>query len=462
MAPRPALQVAWDRMVFDESEKTAGPHDPMFVAEQRIRHGDPRGAMREILKALLSDPLDEKALAVATRMTHLLGAAREEQAFAGLAAAPDDPETRYELGYLLVDSGQERLGARYLELCLEAAPGTAAVEYELGFARMRCGELVAAEPLLERAFESEALTDDQSFSAGSLLVECRVRAGNAKAARATLARLETWSGDRDEAQIDALAALVTRAETLERIRAESGDDATWGSSRDHAFILAASILLHQPRNANTFTSGIVSLDFLAGLLRRLERALSVVDFRPRVVTSPIPELKPLVFALAARLDATPLETLDDEPATLVLMRHPLDARPHMAQLRDVERASFLFALAVDPRRDHSIAPDCIGVLAERLVLPWEAHIEIGAEDPAGTTPLPRIVPRNLESEQRLGDELARAMHDLEGDDDDLAAIERYYRPLEKHLFANRPDTNPLRRTMPFLLAADAQASERDL
>lgn len=427
--------------------------EALFSVEQRLRHGDTRGAMRDLLRALEAAPLDPRALEVAGRMTQFLGAAREQEAFTRLRSDPDDPEARYALGYLLVDSGQERLGARYLELCLERVPGEPRVEYELGYARMRAGDLAGAEALLLRAFRSETLADAECFSAGALIVECRVRSGTPSRAREALDALERWSGERDEAQIDALAALVARAERWSESETEG---ATLSDHRGLAFVLAATMLLHQNRDGSWLSApGVVSLDYLAGVLRRLERALAVVGAKPTHVTSPVAELRPLVTATARRLGIAANEEAAIGSGALVLLRHPLDAAPHLAALRDAENGSFVFSLGLDPRREHVLTPDAIGSLAERLVLPWEAHIRIGEEDPSGATVLPRVVPRDLESERRLGDELAAAIDDLEGDAEDLAALERYYRPIREHLSSGRTGIHPLRRTMPRLLLANS-------
>lgn len=434
----------------ENEPETRTPGDALEVVEQLLKHGDTRGAMRELLRVLADHPLDRRTLEIAGRMTHLLGASREHEAFTRLAARPEDPEARYALGYLLVDSGQERLGARYLELCLEGAHGEPRVEYELGYARMRAGDLAAAEPLLFRAFQSRTLADAECFSAGALLVECRVRGGFVREARAALDALERWDGERDEAQLDALAGLVSRAERLlasEDVAREARDP------RDLAFVLAATSLLHQGRDGTRcLAPSVVSLDFLAGLLRRLERVLEALEVSPKRVVSPVAELRPVITALAKRLKIPAADGLESIDGALVVLRHPRDAIAHLGSLRDAENRSFVFSLGVDPRLDHALAPDSIGVLAERIVLPWESHIRFEGEDESGAVQLPRVVPRDHESELRLGSELASAMDDLEGDESDLSALERYYRPLREYLSSSRGNASPHRRTMCRLFA----------
>ncbi len=408
-------------------------------ARERGRVGDRRGALRILLDALRSTPLDRTALAAAADLARQLGHAEEERRFRTLANDPEDPQARYELGYLLVDSGVPELGAQYLELCLELVPDHPKVGYELGFARFRCGDDDIADPLLERAFRDDSLADSEVFSAGSLLVQCRVRRGDRRGAREALDRLERLASERDEAEIDALSTALARAERL---------GAPPNGDRDHLFLLAGSMLLHSPRSGNSKpAAGLVGLDFLAGLLRRLERALTVTEAKPDRIVFHHDSLAPLAIALGRRLNAQPVARDGGAgESALHLLRFPSDATPSLKTLRRSDDGSVVFALAMDPRVDHPLAPDIVGQFAERLVLPWEEHIEIVPDgERRKDSSEPRIVPADSESSDRLGNELADAMMQMEGDGDDLAAVESYYRPLRDLLVVNRPDDHPLRR-----------------
>ena len=205
-----------------EPPRNPSPAAAIQAAELRLARGDKRGAVRELLNALELEPLDSRTLGTIAKLSHALGAPREERAFAALAVDPSSAQARYDLGYLLVDSGMASLGARYLALCLEIEPHSALARYELGYAETRAlrhAEAVAVlQPLLDATDPALELEDRERFAAGCLLVENHLLQGDADLAAHALARIESLPIERDEAQLDALSRMLARGRRLLRIR----------------------------------------------------------------------------------------------------------------------------------------------------------------------------------------------------------------------------------------------------
>jgi tetratricopeptide (TPR) repeat protein len=405
-----------------------------------------RRRLRDEFARLAAGAIDQESLGRVAAIAGELGFTRESGLFGLLSQRSDDANALYEIGYLLVDSGMPALGARFLERCLEAAPEPT-VALELGYARLRAGNYRAAEPLLANAFEADTLDDAYTFSAGACLIECRVRAGEWSRAQRALERLERLPGERDEAQIDALSRLVARA-----ARRASAAEGLPDDDRAALFVLTGSILLHQPREVGqALGASLAGLDFLAGLFRRLEAALATVEFTPDVVRCLDPALTPIGAALARRLGVEFRDDRGSFEGALVVVRSTDDLARDPARFQDATNGSLVVALAIDPRRDLPIVPDCVGILAERLVLPWEERIEVTSGGAPDSWVGKRVESRDHTALAKLATELFDAIAVMEGDEDDLAAITSYYRPLRDSLPANRPDDSPQRGSAPSLL-----------
>lgn len=429
-----------------DSPRNPSPTTAIQAAELRLSRGDKRGAVRELLRALFLEPLDSRTLGTIAKLSHALGAPREERAFAALAADPDSAQARYDLGYLLVDSGLASLGARYLALCLELEPHSALARYELGYAETRAlrhAEAVATlQPLLDATDPALELDDRERFAAGCLLVENHLLLGDADLAAHALARIESLPIERDEAQLDALSRMLARGRRLLRMRKPGG--AEW-NDRDTFFLKHGGILLHVPRDAAIRpNSGVVGLDFLTGMLRRLVHVLHWLGTTDPDVEGHAKSLEPITQALRAELDRTSNESANAARAPLHFLRSPQDGASKLEILRRAEDGSLVFSLYVDPRQDAALCPDIVGQFAERLVLPWEEHFELFGEEGAGTRP--RHVPDDRTAFDRHATALIEGLTAMEGDLDDLAGIVAYYEPLRDLLVAGRPDDEPLRRT----------------
>jgi tetratricopeptide (TPR) repeat protein len=406
--------------------------------------GDARLALRRALERLEGAPFDRDAIGSAARAATDLGSDREAELLLRLAADDEDAEALYALGFLLVDGGRPRLATAYLERCLERVPDDSRVAYELGYARFRSGDYAGAEPLLERTLRDETLAGPEPFSAGALLVECHLRRGRRDEARAALLRLERNPGERDEAQLDALAAMLLRAERL----FTRTPDVTAFTERDWHFVLNGAAVLHATSGAEPRV-GVVSIDFLAAMLRRLEVLLEALGTTPRRVSTPVVAAEPLALALARRL-GVPFDEGEGEGA-LIVLREPRDADGRRERLRRRDDGSLLFALSLDPRLDHALLPDVTGEFAGRLLLPWESRIEVGAA--AGVDGRPRVVTADERDVEWLAESLCEAIEALEGDRGDLEILEAYYAPIRELLAATRPDEEPLRRSATSLRSA---------
>lgn len=398
----------------------------------------PRDALRLLFDVFAVEPAHVEALALAARVAERLRAERETALFQALAQDPGDVQALFDLGYWFVESGLPRVGTAFLERCHAALPHQQQVAYELAFARCAAGEFRAALPLLERVANDDAAHGAMGFAARALLVQARVFARELDAARADFDRLSAPQGDADaDAQIDALAQLLARAERMTR-KGEFGP-------REWLYVAHGAALLHVARNDRdplpAFTAGI---DWLAGMLRRLESLLAAVDVVPGRVQWIHDSMKPLALALAERLGAEPDPYRPDhDRQTLVMLKDPRDAQQFLEDLQTREEGSDLFALSVDPRLTYSVCPELVGQFATSVRLPWEERFEFTASS-AQDARLAHV-DRDTRSAEALADELVDSMIQLEGDEGDRKTLNRWYVPQKDLLLLGNYGAHPARR-----------------
>lgn len=391
---------------------------PLYrAALERAKGGDLRGALRVVFDLLRVEPFHADGLARAAELAEQLGSARDAAQFRALLDDPGDAVALYDVGFSFVGSGMPELGVRYLERCLTLAPGEPRVRYELGYAYFLSGDYKGAIPLLEATFAETERAGPEPLAAGLLLVECLLYAGRAAAALEAFERVEVRSGGEAEAEVDALAGLLARAAILTH-RKNKGP-------RDWHFIEHGGAVLHIARSGpGQLVAATASIDFLAGMVRRLEGFLVDLGHAPGQVAYARAELAPFAAALAERLSVPAVALAERAPArALLVLGEPGEATPHLSLLREHEEGLDLFALYLDPRREYPILPDVVGQFAARLELPGNTAAE----------------------QARIAAAIAEAAHQIEGDEGDRRALARYYGPLRELLVLGNYERYPARR-----------------
>jgi len=408
-------------------------------AETRAEVGDLRGALRHLFDLFRHEPTHSAGLRLAASLSDRLGSRDESVLFQGVADSPDDPQGLYDLGYHFVEAGFPEVGVAFLETCHRRMPDHPLVSYELGYARFAAGEYRQAIPLLEHSARDETIAGPEPFFARTLVVESAVYQGDLERARGAFDQLDIPSSDRDgEAQVDALAQLLARADRFARKKEFS--------ARDWHFLTNGGAVLHVDRaqDYDARVAATASMDLLGGLLRRLESVLGALDLMPTRVQFHGAPMRPVARAFAERIGAhvEPFDA-DQHHPSLIMAKDAASVSSLIPQLRDRDDGTDLFLLSIDPRRDHLVLPEVVGQFATALSLPWEERLEFTANPDDGASL--QLIDADERSNDGIADEILATMARLEGDDDDRRALCRYYTPLKDLLVLGNYDKFPARR-----------------
>lgn len=401
----------------DADQEWADPAPRLMTIEERLRSGDPKGALYRLFELLQRWPTHRAGLELAAQVTGQLGAGDEAVLFSRVAADPTDPQALYDLGYLFVGSGFPAVAVGFLRLCLQREPGHPLVRYELAYALFSVGDYEDALELLDALLQDAALAAVETFSAAALRVECLVYLDRLTEAQQAFDDIDLRNaGAEGEAQVDAMAALISRAKMLAQH--------TPRSQRDWHFIEHGSAILHTTQHSSQmWLPATLSNAYLAAMLRRLESFVLALGRPAQAVQALDREMEPFAKVLATRLSAQflPSGTSTQEPV-LLLAREPGSLARHLGRLRTREDGEDVFCLFLDPRRDYPITPEIVGVFAADLSLPW--------------------TPGDLAASADLLD----CVLQLDGDDGDLMVVDRYYSAVQELLTYGNYDRHPARRT----------------
>ena len=411
--------------------------DALFAAAQaKVGDKDLRGALRVLLELLLLEPLHDEGLRAAARLASHLGSKEDADRFTAVAEEPTDPQALYDLGFTFVEQGLPGLAVRYLERCVEHEPDHPLVRYELGYALFQAGAFETALPHLARTAADGSLAGPEPFAASLLMVECHLHLGDLDAARDAFEAIDATGDAQADAQLDAIAATIARA--ARRFGTGRLD------ARDWYFIEQGGVTL---RVDPELPGGTLGVDWIADLLRRLEAVVDALDVAPEVVSFVSPESKPIAAALAYRLgaqliDAESFDPHADEP-TLLVAKEPAEFVPMLTSLRVHDDDLHLFAVTLDPRVDHPIAPDIVGLFSSGVRLPWESRLEIegrSAEDVSV-----RQVDEDLDMRRDADKTIVAAMQEMDGDDEEIDEAVALFKALEDALLVGNADRHPSRR-----------------
>jgi hypothetical protein len=210
------------------------------------------------------------------------------------------------------------------------------------------------------------------------------------------------------------------------------------------------------------------LDMVAFLLQRLVHLLQRLGLEPDLVMGTSPTAAPLAHALALRLGVPCAEDASGRHgrAALLVAANAAEFGPLAAGLARHRPELRLFSLNVDWEHDAPVCPELAGVLARRVLLPWETRYAIRAP-----TAEMRQVPADARPAQEIGAELLAAMDALP--DDGGTAREEFeglYMPLARDLVLGNDDAHPARRRFtclspcgpsPALLWANGREAEEE-
>ena len=393
--------------------------DTLFAAAlKKHEFGDARTALRILFDLFRVSPFHKEGLKSAAKLSESLGSRQAAELFAAVADNPDDPQGLYDLGYAFVESALPELAASYLEACSNRRPEDHLVRYELAYARFRSGQYAVAVELLKPLAADPNLAGSESFGSRLLLVESLVHQGEISHARRIFELLEAHDADpHAESQLDAIASLLARAALFSN---PAGLD-----QRDWHFIEHGGVLLHvAPGGALPIPTGIVSPEFLGGVLHRLSGLLRSLDLEPAEVQYLTPNTRPLARALARSMNRSAVPYAPHaHQRTLVVVREPSEAEPCLRDLRNHEDGVDLFALFADPRLEYPLHPEIVGLFANDLILPW------------------------TEPDNEASDAIRLAMSAIESQTGDFEALCQYYSPLREMLVLDNYDRYPGRRIL---------------
>ncbi len=422
----------------------------------QLRRGQIRTALSTLLATLEKDPGHVGALEAAGRICRLLGSAEYAQLFEELAARPDDGEALFALGYRLVEEGRPEVAVALLQRGLAGRPDDPQVRQELAYARLQAADFTGCLATLAPLQESPDLAETERLDVLLLAAEaafCATRRDLAQSLLGEADELPPDDGQRE--RLDALHAMVGRS-------------LRWPSLaglglREWHFVQHAGVILKTA--GGFFEDGsrkgrydVLDLrpDMVAFLLQRLADLLSRLGLEARLVAATSPTAAPLAHALAGRLGADVAEDPTERGGrtTLLVAANALEFGPLSAGLATHRPELRLFAVNLDWEHEAPVCPEIAGVLARRVLLPWETRYSL---DPA--TGRMRPLPADERPAAAIGAELLAAMDALPDDGGAREDFERIYMPLASALVLGHDDLHPARRRFtPLSPCRDAPAA----
>jgi tetratricopeptide (TPR) repeat protein len=423
---------------------SAPAHELYDRSVDQVRRGQVRQALATLLDTLAADPAHRPAYEAAGRICRILGAPEDARLFEELATRPENPEALFRLGYRLADQGRPEVASKLLERSLAGLPADVGVRRELAFARLQGRDFVGCLRALVPLEDSPDLSETERLDVLLMQAEAALLAGRREPCREFLERAEECVPDDDQRErLDALHAQLARS-------------ARWDSFarlglREWHFIQHAGVILktaggyfEDGSRKGRFDLLHLRPDMIAFLLQRLAQLLERLDLRPEAVEPATEAAAPLAHALALRLDVPVLAGPDEAGSRGVLLvganaaefaLHAPRVARHVPELR-------LFSLNLDWERDAPVCPEVAGVLARRVVLPWERRYELGADRKAL-----HELPGDEREPAAIGAELRALMEALPQDDGGAAreAFEGFYLPLRDQLVLGNDELHPGRR-----------------
>jgi len=420
---------------------TADPRILFESAVDQVRRGELRPALATLLAVLGEDPVHADALESAGRLARMLGSEDDARLFEAVAEAPDDVDALYALAYRLVDQGRPGVAVGLLERCVRARPDGPSIRRELAYARMHAHDFVGCLRELTPLRDDPALAETERLDVLLMQAEAALYAGRRPVTEALLAEAEEIiPGDEQRQQLDALHGLLGRSRHVgELARADL---------RDWHFIQHAGVILKTAGGYFEDSSrrgrfGVLALrpDMVAFLLRRLAELLETFGLHHDVVVPASETAEPMAHALAARLGARLRAGLaGSRGPALLLAANTAELGPFLGAIARHTDQLRVASINLDWQREAPVCPEIVGVLAQRVLLPWEARYAID-EDTHRMRPLPPD-PREPAV---VGAELRELMDRVAVPEDAREEFEARYRPWRRELVLGNDDLFPMRR-----------------
>lgn len=411
----------------------------------QVGRGDVRGALTTLLSAVAEDPGHVPCLEAAGKICRVLGAPNDADLFEALAEQPDDPDALFGLAYRLVDQGRADVAVPLLRRASLAAPGDHALRRELAYAELLDGRFDDCLTTLAPLRDEPALAEAEQLDVHLLAAEAAIVSGRLELASAFLDLADhRVPDDGQRARLDALHAQLGRAAML-------GDLKSAGLRQWH-FIQHAGVLLktaggwlEDGSRGGRYEHLDLRPDMVAFLLQRFCDLVGELGLEFEVVLPASQVAAPLAHALAARLGCDVGDDLADRQGRdgLLVAANAAELTPFVAGLARHKADLRVFALNLDWSRDAPLCPEVVGVMAKRVLLPWEERFGL---DPDAPSELHRHAPRDGRGAFELGAELLASMDALP--DDGGKAREEFlavYRPLADGLVLGHDERHPFRR-----------------
>jgi hypothetical protein len=377
--------------------------DAIARARAALADGGPPAAFAALRPALefpgtVDDPARwSEALLLFARIAAGLGhgelAAQSERA----AAAPDDAEALFTLGYGLVEAALEGVAATVLTRADRLAPGTAEIVGELAAALEGCGRHAEACGVLRH---NRALVEEEAVLT-YLLAFNATMAGDLDEARRVLPVLRRLAGPEEAWAPPRIERYLARADAVRGTAPLDGDDL-----RGWHFVLTGGLLLHSsPHGRDQGMRGRYALlqdqeELCREGIARVEAALGALGLSPpRVLLLGDRDSAILGRAAAAALGLPAAPWSPDEPGLIVA--YNLAAAAEAESLRAHRPGQVLWAHAVCWTELQPLAADLVTLVHQFNRSPWGARLGFDPE-----TRTQREIPPVMGTPEELGARVA--------------------------------------------------------
>jgi tetratricopeptide (TPR) repeat protein len=425
---------------------TASTKQLFDVSVDQVRRGQLRSALGTLLRVLAADPRHGGALEAAGRICRLLGSEADARRFEALAERPGDSAALFDLGWNLVEQGRSDIAAALLERCLSERPDDASVRRELAFARLQAGDFPACLTALDPLCRDPDLSESERLDVLLVRAEAALYAARRELCRGLLDEAEELVPDDGQRErLDALHAQLGRAARWESM--EGLGLREWHHIQHAGVILKVAGGMFEDRSLlGRYDVLELRLDMVAFLLQRLAHLLERLALEPDLVMATSATAAPLAQALALRFCVPCAEQPTGRAgragrSALLVAANAAELGPLAAGLAPHRPELRLFSLNLDWEHDAPVCPEVAGVLARRVLLPWETRYAIRSGNAAM-----RELPADARPAAELGAELREAMDALPDDGGVARAeFEDLYMPLASQLVLGHDETHPARR-----------------
>lgn len=409
----------------------------------QVRRGQIRPALTTLLDTLTLEPVHAGALEAAARICRLLGSFDDADLFDALRASPENADALFALAYRMLDEDRPDVAAALLERALDTEPESASIRRELAMARLQSRDFSGCLTALAPLQDSPELSETERLEVLLLAAEAAFYARRPPLCRQFLEAADELVPEDDQ------------RDRLDALHAQLGRSARWPSLEDLGlrewhFIQHAGVLLKTAGGYFEDASrqgryDVLELrpDMVAFLLQRLVDLFERLGLEQEIVVPVSGVAAPLAHALAARLGIPCVEELSaraGRPALLVAA-NASELEPVASSLARHRSELRVFSLNLDWERDAPVCPDVAGVLARRVLLPWEERYAIKEDSKTM-----RVIPGTERPPAEIGAELLAAMDALPDDSGHAREdFESFYMPLASMLVLGNEDAHPHRR-----------------